>query len=266
MKLLVLLILIFSHETVFNQPEIIAHRGASADAPENTIAAFRKAVELGADYIEIDLRQSKDGELIVIHDGSVDRTTNGNGDVDELTFSELRKFDAGSWFDKKLNSEKIPSLQEVISLLGDSVQIIIEFKESNDSHPGFEEKVISLIKKNNLEQQTILKSFDPNVLERLRKRAPEIPLCYVYALRLPWLGLIIDTGISFGSTFDFDVEYLQPHRFFLSESFVKKAQSKGYKVIAWGVNSESAIREAIEFGVDGIETDHVERVRRLVEE
>lgn len=249
---------------IIAQPLIIAHRGAMAYAPENTIASFRIALELGANALELDLRQTKDGRLIVIHDASVNRTTNGKGNVDDYSFETIRDLDAGSWFDKKFNFERIPELQEVINMLSDSVFIIKELKEGNETYNKIEEKVVSLIRQNKIERQTILKSFDPNVLKRLRKIAPDIPLCYVYTFRIPWLGMIIDRGISFKSIWNIDVEYLQPHRFFLSRSFVKKAQFQGFKVIAWGVESESAILEALDFGVDGIETNYADKVKRIL--
>jgi glycerophosphoryl diester phosphodiesterase len=204
-------------------------------APENTISAFKMAIELGADALELDLRQTKDGVLVALHDASVDKTTNGKGDVINFNFKDLQKLDAGSWFDKKFSGEKIPSLQEIIDVLNDSTILIIELKEGNETYPEIEERLVKLVKENEIESRTILKSFDPNVLRRLREIEANIPLCYVYTLRIPWLGMIIDRGVTFGSIYNIDAEYLQPHRFFLSESFVKDAQSKGFKIISWGV-------------------------------
>lgn len=251
-------------DSILAQPLVIAHRGASAYAPENTIAAFRKALELGADALELDLRQTSDSVLVVLHDPDVERTTNGKGNVKYFSFEELQKLDAGSWFDKKFSNERIPSLREVIDLLDDSTLIIIELKEGNETYPGIEEQVVQIVKQNNIESQTILKSFDPNVLNRLRILEPDIPLLYVYALRIPWLGMIIDRGVTFDSVYDLDVEYLQPHRFFLSQSFVNDAQSKGFKIISWGVNSTEAINESLDFGVDGIETDYTDKLLEII--
>jgi glycerophosphoryl diester phosphodiesterase len=248
------------------QPLVIAHRGASAYAPENTIAAFKKALEIGADALELDLRQTKDSVLVVLHDANVDRTTNGNGNVDDFTFNELQKLDTGSWFDKEFSDQKIPSLQEVIDLLDDTTIIIIELKGGNETYPGIEEQVVEIVKQNNIEKLAILKSFDSNVLKRLRIIEPVISLLYVYAVRIPWLGMIIDQGVTFESVYDLDVEYLQPHRFFLSESFVKDAQAKGFKVISWGVNSKEAINISIDYRVDGIETDYPDKVLKLINE
>ena len=250
--------------TIMAQTLVIAHRGASAYAPENTIAAFELAIELGANALELDLRQTKDNVLVVLHDSNVDRTTNGEGGVNDFTFSELQKLDAGSWFDIEFSDQKIPSLQEVIDLLDDSIIIIIELKEGNETYPGIEERVVELVKQNKIESQTILKSFDLNVLERLRNIDPAIPLLYVYAVRIPWLGMIIDRAVTFDSVYDLDVEYLQPHRFFLSKSFVDDAHAKGFKVISWGVNSAEAINESLEYEVDGIETDYPDKVLELI--
>lgn len=262
LKSLYIIILII--DLVYAQPMVIAHRGAMGYAPENTLASFKLAIEIGADAIELDLRQTKDGVPVVLHDATVNRTTNGKGNIKDLNFEDVNKFDAGSWFDYKFNNEKIPALQDVINLLSDSILIIIELKEGNDIYPGIEEKTISIIKENRIESQTILKSFDQQVLERLRNIAPEIPLCYVYAVRIPWLGMIIDRGVTFGSIYNIDAEYLQPHRFFLSDSFVKEAQAKGYKIISWGVNSDEAIRESFSYNVDGIETDYPDRVVNFI--
>jgi len=261
-KFTILIILLI--ESISAQPMVIAHRGASAYTPENTLAAFELAIELGTDALELDLRQTKDSVLVVLHDADVDRTTSGSGNVQNFTFDELQQLDAGSWYDERFSHEKIPSLQEVIDLLDDTTLIIIELKEGNETYPGIEENVVSIVKQNEIESQTILKSFDPNVLERLRVIEPDIPLLYVYTLRIPWLGMIVDRGVTFDSVYDLDVEYLQPHRFFLSQSFVEDAQSKGFKIISWGVNSTEAINESIEFGVDGIETDYSEKVLRLI--
>lgn len=262
-QFITLFFIIFSFQ-IFSQPIIIAHRGAMGHAPENTLAAYELAVKMGANAVEIDLRQTIDGELVAFHDASINRTTNGKGKFNKFTYEELKKLDAGSWFSNEFKNEKIPTLQEIINILPDSVLLIIELKGSNDDYPGFEENVISLIKKNNYEKNVILKSFDYKVLERLRKHAPTIPQIFVYAFRIPFIGITIGTGITFKSIFSLDVEYLQPHRYFVSEEFVRKAEKKGYKVISWGVDSRNEIINALEIGVHGIETDFPDRVLSII--
>ena len=255
---------LYAEEGKNRMPLIIAHRGASAHAPENTLAAFKLAVNTGADAVELDVYQTKDQRLAVIHDKTLNRTTNGSGNVSDFTLDELKELDAGSWFDPKFKGEKIPALEEVIDALPDTTIIIIELKEGSHQSPGIEEDVIEIIKKNKIADRVILKSFNQEVLQRLRKSAPEIPLCYVYAFRIPFLSIIVDKGVSFGSIFKINVEYLQPHRLLLSRSFVEKAHECGYKVISWGVNSPRQIMQAIDYDVDGIETDYPNRVRMLL--
>lgn len=250
---------------------IIAHRGAAGHAPENTIESIQIALELGANAIEIDLRQTKDGVPVALHDSDVDRTTDGTGNVANLNFEEIRKLDAGSWFSHDFSGSKIPSLKEVIEILSDTTNsnrkppiLIIEFKGGLDTYENIEEKTLELIELYKFTNRVILKSFDPNQLEKIRTLDESIPLLYVYAVRIPWLSMIIDTGISFGSVFNVEAEYLQPHKIFLSESFITMAQKKSKKVIVWGVNDTDDIKYFIDAGVNGIETDYPDRVFELI--
>ena len=243
---------------------VIAHRGASAYAPENTIAAFRKAVELKADALEVDVRQSKDAHLVILHDATVNRTTNGKGNVADLTLDELRQLDAGSWFNGEFEGEGIPTLEEVVALLDTTTVLIIEVKEGSTIYPNIERHVVDVIKNSGKEKQVILKSFDREVLDKLKELAPSIARLYVYAFHIPWLGLVIDRGITVGDVFDVDVQYLQPHWYLLTQSFTKSAQQKGLKVVAWGVDDEKDMKKAISYGVDGIETDYPDVLRKVI--
>ena len=234
---------------------IIAHRGASAVSPENTLVAFKKATALHANAIELDVRQTKDSQLVVLHDAPVDRTTNGSGDIASLTFPEVRKLDAGSWFHPHFKDEWIPTLQEVIQILDTTTILIIEIKGGNEVYPGIEERVLETVKINRLEGRVILKSFDQRVLARLKRQAPLTPLLYVYVFTIPLLNITIDHGMSVGDLFDLNVDYLQPHKIFLTKSHVRQAQERGFKVIAWDVQDESTMKALIDLGVDGIETD-----------
>lgn len=252
-------------QSLQNEIMIVGHRGAAGKAPENTIASINLAEKLGANVIEIDLRQTKDGVPVAIHDSDVDRTTDSSGEVSDYTFKEIQKLDAGSWFDEEYAGEKIPSLEEVIQSLNDTTVLIIEFKGGLGEYKNIEKNTLEIVNKLGVSGRVILKSFDPEQLKYLRELTDGIPLLYVYAVRIPWLGLIIDTGVTCGSVYDFQTEYLQPHRFFLSESFVKEAQAKSFKIIAWGVHELDEIKEAVEMGVDGIETDYPGRVRNYLD-
>ena len=232
---------------------VIAHRGASGHAPENTIAAFQKAIDLGAHYLEIDLHLSQDGEMVVIHDSSVDRTTNGKGDVAHLTLIELKKLDAGL-------GEKIPTLKEVFELIkNQKIKMIIEIK---DGHL-MEDKLIKLIREYHYDERVILKSFKQETLLNLKKLAPKIPQLLVFVFAIPSLDFVLGTRLYFDDLLKWQGEYLQEHRFFMKKSYVESMQQNGHKVIGWGVNSESEIKEMLEMGVDGIETDYPDRVLNL---
>lgn len=262
----VLVPILHAQEVSWKKTMVIAHRGASAYAPENTLAAFRKAIELRADALELDVRQTKDSQLVVIHDASVHRTTDGEGEVREFAFSDLKKLDAGSWFDEQFRYERIPTLQEVIRLLDSSTTLIIEIKEGSGTHSGIEQQLVEQVRMNHIEKQVMFKSFHRDVLSRLRDLAPDVPLVYVYFVAIPWLNLTFDLGISIGDPFEVDAEYLQPHKMFLTKSFVQSAHEKGYKVIGWDVQSESVMKEMIIFGVDGIETDYPDVFHRFFRE
>ena len=236
----------------------VAHRGAPHFAPENTLSSFRKAIELKADWLETDVQRSSDGHLVIMHDSSVDRTTNGSGKVSELTLQELLKLDAGS-------GEKIPTLDEVLALFhkDNEVIFVLELKKGNDEHPGIEEKLIQTIQAHKLERRVILKSFSIPVLKRLRKLAPEIPQIYVFLGSFPSLGLTVDTFLRFHNPFNLDVEYLQSHGCATSAAFVRAAHAHGKKVIVWGVEKVKKMKTWKATGVEGIETDRLDLYHQI---
>ena len=133
---------------------IIAHRGLSSLYPENTLVAFRKAIELGVDFIELDVRLSCDGELIVIHDDTFNRTTDGDGKVCELTLSEIKKYSAGKWFSTSFKKERVPTLKEVFELIKKRTKLLIEIKQ-----PGIEKKLVNLIQQYDMTDNVICGSF-----------------------------------------------------------------------------------------------------------
>jgi glycerophosphoryl diester phosphodiesterase len=241
---------------------LVAHRGASGYAPENTLPALRKAIELGANYLEIDVHQSKDNHVVAIHDFDVDRTTDGSGDVKDLTIDEIKELDAGSWFNPKFAGTKIPTLQEVIDILNENVKLIIEVKGGSEEYPGIEENIVSIVKQNRIESQVIFKSFNLEVLELFKKLAPEIPRLYVFVLHFSELNLTLDKWIDFTDIYDnpADAQYFQAHRWFITESLIEKAHANSIKIIVWNVNTEDEIKSILNLGVDGIETDYPDRV------
>lgn len=161
----------------------IAHRGASAYYPENTMAAFRGALKMEADMMELDVLLSKDQEVVVIHDNTLKRTTNGKGRVADKTFEELQKLDAGSWFKQKFSDERIPHLREVLELAKDSIAVNIEIKTeavTDRAEGGIEEKALQLVRELGMEDQVIFSSFDYRALQHLRQLDPNIPTAVLY--------------------------------------------------------------------------------------
>jgi glycerophosphoryl diester phosphodiesterase len=229
-------------------PLAIAHRGGVAEAPENTLAAFRHALSLGIRWFELDVQMSHDGELVVIHDETVDRTTGGSGPVGSMTYGELRRLDAGSWFGPDFKGEVVPNLREVLELCAaHGSGVLVELK-SPHLYPGLESKVATLL--GELRSQGARNfwciSFDHAAIRRLHELDGELPLGYLY---LPWVT-------NFARPDDTVQAYCP---FYLTASShpeqVARAHELGKWVFVWTVNDEPAMRAAMEIGVDGIISD-----------
>lgn len=155
--------------------KIFAHRGYSAKYPENTISAFKAVVDIPIYGVEFDVHLTKDGEMVVIHDERINRTSNGKGYVKDLTLEELRQYDFGSWFDEKFKGEKIPTLAEVLDVFENTKHILnIEIKSDIIPYAGLLEKVLELVEKRNLENRVLISSFDHEVIQKLAKSNPTI--------------------------------------------------------------------------------------------
>lgn len=234
--------------------QIIAHRGAAGFAPENTLAAVKKAIELNSPLIEIDVHMTKDGEVVVIHDDSIDRTTNGKGQVKDFTLKEIQQFDAGTWYNKKFKDEKVPTLQQVLNLIKPPTKLVIEVKDGNDVYPEIEKKIVSSVNQSNLQESVIYKSFKPKILNEFKKLAPNVErlYCFIGSYRF----FMIDTFLRIRSALEIDdVTYYQAHYYFLTKSLVDRVHEKNKKIIAWGVNKPEHFRKMKDWGVDFIETD-----------
>ena len=241
--------------TCFASPQIVAHRGASSLAPENTLPAFSKAMEDRADFLELDIHQSADGQIMVMHDSTVDRTTNGSGKIRDLTQAKIKQLEAGEKFSSVFKGTKVPTLAEVFDLVQNrNIQVIVELKDGNSIYPGIEEKVVAMIRDRKIEKQVVLKSFNTALLKRLKTLAPDIRQIQVYIYANPFF--IVTTKPQFKNILHWNGDFLQPHARLLSKSFVRHAHAQGYKVIAWGVNHDSTYEHMVRIGVDLIETNN----------
>jgi glycerophosphoryl diester phosphodiesterase len=242
---------------------VIAHRGVPTLAPENTLAAFRKALELGVDMLEVDVQQTKDGHLVVLHDTKVDRTTDGRGTLRDFTLEELKSLDAGNWFAEAFRNEPIPTLKEVVSILDAGTILLLEIKYGSPYHMGIEARLVEFIRQHRLDHRVLIKSFDPDVVRLVRRLAPDIPVGISILFRIPFFSLIVHRGIRFGDVLKEDVDFLHVHRIGLTQALIDDAHARGMQVIAWDVHDEGTMRKAIAMGVDAIETDEPELLKKL---
>ncbi|WLV25204.1 glycerophosphodiester phosphodiesterase family protein [Aciduricibacillus chroicocephali] len=230
----------------------IAHRGASGYAPENTIAAFRKAVQMRADYFEIDVQMTKDGKLVVIHDTTVDRTTNGTGKVGNLKFDEIRSLDAGSWFAPEYAGEKVPTFGEILDQFRGRTGILIELK-SPELYPGIEEKVAKEIKKRNLHhnphQRIIVQSFNHDSVQKSKSLLPNVPHGVLAGMN--WKN-VTDVQLQQFATY---ADYFNPNQNLLTSELVDRIHSKNMKTWPYTARTQEQVDRLLGLGVDGIITD-----------
>lgn len=244
---------------------VIGHRGAAGDAPENTLASIREALRQNADAIEVDLHQSLDGVVVAIHDDTVDRTTDGEGKVANLTLAQLKKLDAGAWFDIEYAGQRIPTLDEVLVATPPETTLILELKQGSDIYPGVETRVINTLRSAG-RTNVILKSFSVEVLAAFERLGPEFARLYVFVAHIGFLNLIVDDGLRVASAYDDKVSWLQVHSCCITEGFVREAQKQGFRVVAWNVHDSASMREMIDLRVDAIETDYPALLKRILAE
>ena len=230
------------------RPAIIAHRGASAYAPENTLAAFKLALEQGADGIELDAKLSADDQVVVIHDQTLNRTTPVNGRVKDFIVADLHKMDAGSHFDIAFRGEPIPTLDEVFKAVGQLTYINVELTNYATPNDNLVEKVVELVKRNKLQQRVFFSSFNVFNLIRARRLLPEVPVGLL--LVSGWKGRLLHI-LSSGLL---RYQSLHPRLSDVSLRLVKQTHKKGRPLFVYTVNEEEDMRRMFEIGVDGIFT------------
>lgn len=234
----------------------IAHRGFSGKYPENTMRAFMEAFEIGCDGIETDLHITKDDVIVICHDETIDRTTNGTGYIAEYNYKDLCEFDAGIKYGKDFSNEKIPSLNEFFEYIKDKkLYINLELKNNIIQYDKMEEKVIEKIYEYNLQNNVILSSFNHYSMIKVKE-----------------IDSKIKTGLLYAANIYNVHEYAQQikadavHPFYpavFDENIVKDIQEKGILINAYTVNEESHIKKLIDFGIDGIITNFPDKLKRI---
>jgi glycerophosphoryl diester phosphodiesterase len=240
------------------KPICIAHRGFSGIAPENTLIAFQKAIELNPDGFELDIHLSKDGELVVIHDDAVDRTTNGKGKIVDLSLAELKILDAGSWFDSKYAGERIPTLAEVLALAKDKIDVMVELKAT-----GTPEKAVPLIEQFGMVDQVVIFSFSSELLKIAKSMNPNLSMLHLLWVKpeekesFPPETLITRTLSAHANIIGMNWNGVTPR-------LVEMAHKRGLGIRVYTVDEETDMRAMIEMGVDGIISNRIDRLLPLV--
>ena len=251
--------------------EIIAHKGASGVAPENTIIAFQKALDLGVDMIELDVRHTMDEEIIVFHDSTLERTTNGRGSVERKTLAEIKELDAGSWFDLAYSDQKVPTLKEVLDLVDGRAKVLIEIKHMDHPHyHDFAEKLINVIaeEKNGFEW-CILQSYEDKYLDEAHAYDDRIQTkkLLIGEDSAPLIAFYVETRVHLGrSKKETRLNALNPHFETLSPRRIFRMHARGFDVYAYPVNEKSDMIKMLNMGVDGIITDYPSRLIALRKE
>lgn len=235
----------------------VAHRGASGHAPENTMGAFQKGFEMKADYIEIDVQMTKDGELVVIHDTTVDRTTNGTGKVGSLTFEEIRQLDAGSWFSESYAGEKVPTFEEVIDAFRGKVGILIELK-APELYPGMEKKIADALMERNMHLsnngKVILQSFNHESMKKSKELLPNLP--HGVLVGAGWKNVTEEQLAQFATYADF----FNPTMSIVTDELVSDVHEAEMKIYPYTSRTQEQALRLFDLNVDGIITDYTEHV------
>lgn len=237
---------------VTGRPLVLGHRGASAHAPENTLAAFRLAAEHGADGVELDAKLTADGQIVVMHDATVTRTTGAAGRVSEMSLAQIKTLDAGIYFGEQFAGERVPTLEEVLRFAaGLGRRFLIDIELTNYSTPGdgLAAKAAALVSELGMESSVIFTSFFPHNILWMRRHIPEVT-----AGLLAWAGRTGALSRGWPGR-RIAPELVLPYHTDISDGYIAGEHQRGRKVIAWTVNSVEEIRRLSDRGVDGIITD-----------
>jgi glycerophosphoryl diester phosphodiesterase len=241
---------------IMRAPWVIAHRGASGHAPENTLAAFERALQLGAGFIETDVHLTRDARFVAIHDSTLERTTNGTGAVHDFTLAQLRELDAGKWFDREFMDERIPTLEEVLAFSNKN-DVVFYLEIKYDAAWGMHHALVSALQNAQSAARTVVISFDPRTLLAIYKLDPTL-----------MLGLLVEkeSADAANAAVAVGARQLCPAASMVTPEFVRKIHDEGLHVAAWTVNSADEMRTMMSAGVDGIMTDFPDRLRMAIED
>jgi glycerophosphoryl diester phosphodiesterase len=235
-----------------DRPLVVAHRGASGYAPENTYAAFNLAVKMGADMIEMDIHPTSDGKLVVIHDDKVDRTTDGHGKVSEIPYRQIKELNAAAKFPDR-DPEPVPLFSDVLSKYSGTIDIMVEVKHGSSIYPGVEKEVVKQVSDQGATDRVEIISFDAEALKRIREESSQIKLGIVF----------VGNMISFADMYQGRVEALHGSWDFVSKGQINYAKQKNFYTFLWTPNTEDEISTCLSYEPDGIVSNFPDKVKRL---
>ncbi len=239
---------------------VVAHRGASGHAPENTLAAFRIAVEMGAGFIETDLQVTRDAQIVAIHDTRLDRTTNGNGQVHLRTLEEIRALDAGAWYASppthSFAGQRVPTLDEILQFAKDH-DVIFYLEIKSGAVWGVEQTVVAALRNWKASARTVILSFDPSILDSVHHL--DAAMMTGFLCEHPSNDLV-ERALRAGA------RQLAPRGDLVTSALVTRAHQAGLSVVTWAINEPEQMRRLIAAGVDGIMTDYPDRLVRVLQE
>ncbi|WP_160720385.1 glycerophosphodiester phosphodiesterase [Bacillus sp. USDA818B3_A] len=240
--------------STYHYPIKIGHRGAAGYCPENTFASFHKALLLGVDFLELDVQMTKDGELVVIHDPTVNRTTNGKGKVKDFTLKEIQTLDAGSWFHPRFSGERIPSFCQFLDEFAGKIGILLEIKNPA-LYPGIEEKIADELLNRGLINsegpQVIVQSFDQNSLKRFHQLVPSVQLG-VLLKKLTGKGISNKEFLSFENY----ASYVNPKITMVNKKLIRRIHQHGFKTFIWTIRKKNEVTLLRNVHVDGLISDY----------
>lgn len=237
---------------LFQNPTVMAHRGLSADAPENTLYAFSDAISVGADFIELDVQQTRDGVLVVMHDSNLKRTTGVNKDIWDVDYADIQNLDAGSWFDPAYANARIPTLEETLQFVDKRARLNIEIKPTKHGSDTLEQDVAELITQYQYTDACYVTSFSYGSLKKVKEANPEIRTGYLMS-------------VAYGQFYSLKyADAFSLNKVFVTSQVVNAAHQQGKQIFAWTVNSMSEVRSLCNLHVDSIITDDPVMVQNVI--
>ncbi|MGN0486076.1 MAG: glycerophosphodiester phosphodiesterase [Acutalibacteraceae bacterium] len=244
---------------------VISHRGANRYAPQNTLPAFERSVKIGTDGFETDVHITRDGKIVLCHNYTIDETSNGKGNIADMTLDQLKSYDFGSYFSKKFAGTKIPTIDEFLSFVEttDISLLNIEIKSPKQNETAIVRETMKAVKEHGLFDKLLISSFDPRLLVEAKQIDKNCKTGFLYSPNSPLVPKMAWRPVAFAQSIGADA--LHPHFVFVNKRYVEDAHKAGILVNPWTVDSDRMVTKMIDCGVDGIITDFPDLVGGMLE-